>query len=1423
MVGLFKNIGDRLPLRRTSPDRARTLRQRNLFLESLETRQVMAADGALDIQLMAAPNWIVDSNVESPAGMSPKAAYLGVRITNTSTTDTLTDVAVRFGDYQRTFRTSAPGPAPSTGISSNTITFQPNPATKYNPRAIGRVLHPYQNGDVVQYTKLGGSNNIGLTEGSKYEVVNATATSIQLRPVGGGVPIALTAGTGETHALRLARAGVYPETTITTDPAPLGANNLYAGTFSIQHEGGRADATRLIGSLAPGETVMQYWYVSYPLLDSLGRSVAGNKADQRDDLVLLYDVWAEADQNGTDRLAVVDDQTATLRSEITSSANKILPQTTSKVPDDILKAFEQQLGWKNGVSPTSAGVISVEGVWYDFGNVNQGFDNNGDFVPDYNAWAQPAGDPLAFDASSMRLVRTYGALVVKLNTGTDQIIAFEDQLYFENLSPNNTGVVGLVYYEFAPIGYGSATMTPYQEVASGRNNEKFNSDYGRGVAFLGSALPAVAFSKGVSPAVVTDPGTLTYTLSATNNDTVKVFGSLSSDFNLPPVIADTVPTNTYYVIGSADFISPATATRILYSIDGGLTWSSTSPTANTTCNGAPAYSGSLMLQWWSDGPLQPGETMQVEYQSCVNNYVVQSGSAIVVNEAELSVGGSEPVLTDDATALVSGPFTISGTTFSDNGAAGNRADGVYTVGEPTLPNLTVTLYVDTNNNGIIDTNDFEAKTATTDSSGFYQFTNLPAGTYLVEVSVADPDIPTGSSLTTTGLRDVTIVNANVTNQNFGFLTPLSIDKSVMGSSVVNQGATVSYTIDTANQMAVIPPNPVNVWSSAATFGTNWGNINTTTGAPNGTYASLVMSNGNSNPTGSNLVASGFNVAGYSGTITNVSVVLQTYLNIGAGSNTQERFRVTYADGTNTFSAEFTSPDLSALYNGISNARQLVALSLPTIPTLAQLNAATITFTLVSGSAPANTASTIFIDSLGYQITTDAVATPVFDINKTIQTYSILDLYNPVEMQFLAASVPPTGRGTIASATNASPIVITTTQPHGLSTGRTVSIAGVGGNAAANGTFTVTAIDATRFSLNGSTGNGAYTSGGTVGALYWDSLGPIDGGETQRITLTFRALTDQLADNIVNNQVLITGSTFANGLPGNTASDLVTIDINPVATFAVGDYIWYDTDGDGVQDSNEAGIGGVVVSLSGAATATTTTDANGYYSFPNLANGSYTITLTTTGPLAGMVNTFDPDVSGAGNNATTFTIAGANLFNRDFGWRLAPGTSTLSGTLWLDANGDGTLEGSEAGRFQNVTVVLKDLSGNVVATTTTSATGDYSFTNLAAGTYTITVTDETQQTAGYNLTNGANDGQNNNSQINPYTVTVAAGATNSTGDFGFVPYGTGILGDTVWKDTNGDGEQGVGEPGIANVLVTLQVDLNGGSRKRLPPRSASQML
>ena len=70
-------------------------------------------------------------------------------------------------------------------------------------------------------------------------------------------------------------------------------------------------------------------------------------------------------------------------------------------------------------------------------------------------------------------------------------------------------------------------------------------------------------------------------------------------------------------------------------------------------------------------------------------------------------------------------------------------------------------------------------------------------------------------------------------------------------------------------------------------------------------------------------------------------------------------------------------------------------------------------------------------------------------------------------------------GAIASAANpaGSPVTITTSAAHYLSTGDVVDILGATGNTAVNGRWTVTVLSSTQFQLNGSSGNGTTISGG----------------------------------------------------------------------------------------------------------------------------------------------------------------------------------------------------------------------------------------------------------------------------------------------------------------------------------------------------------
>lgn len=244
--------------------------------------------------------------------------------------------------------------------------------------------------------------------------------------------------------------------------------------------------------------------------------------------------------------------------------------------------------------------VVTNGILYRLGNVNQGFDNDGDGVPDYNAWLQPFGDP-AYDPSCFRLISTTGTVTVTTNTG-DVVIPFEDNLYFTNLPKNNTNVVGVVYYEFLALG-GACTIpiTPYQEVASGSDNEKFNGDYGAGPDPMGSYEPEVSISK-------TGPGTTgtsvayTYNIPFANNSTTATAGlTLSSggSVDMPLVVEDSVPQGLEYVCSSAGTtLTGSNTVTIYYSTDSGASWSTSEPTGcpgtNPTSNGPNSL---IMLRW----------------------------------------------------------------------------------------------------------------------------------------------------------------------------------------------------------------------------------------------------------------------------------------------------------------------------------------------------------------------------------------------------------------------------------------------------------------------------------------------------------------------------------------------------------------------------------------------------------------------------------------------------------------------------------------------------------------------------------------------------------------------------------------------------------------------------------------------------------
>lgn len=137
-------------------------------------------------------------------------------------------------------------------------------------------------------------------------------------------------------------------------------------------------------------------------------------------------------------------------------------------------------------------------------------------------------------------------------------------------------------------------------------------------------------------------------------------------------------------------------------------------------------------------------------------------------------------------------------------------------------------------------------------------------------------------------------------------------------------------------------------------------------------------------------------------------------------------------------------------------------------------------------------------------------------------------------------------------------------------------------------------------------------------------------------------------------------------------------------------------GDTVQD--------VTIQMTGAATASTVTDADGNYIFSGLYNGRYTITPSKNG------FAFSP-------TSTAVNLNGANQTGKNFTATKIPAKYAISGTVSEGAAGAGF---TRLNQVQGVEGVLMTLSGDAAGTTTTNASGNYSFSGIVEGSrYTVT--------------------------------------------------------------------------------------------------------
>ena len=210
-----------------------------------------------------------------------------------------------------------------------------------------------------------------------------------------------------------------------------------------------------------------------------------------------------------------------------------------------------------------------------------------------------------------------------------------------------------------------------------------------------------------------------------------------------------------------------------------------------------------------------------------------------------------------------------------------------------------------------------------------------------------------------------------------------------------------------------------------------------------------------------------------------------------------------------------------------------------------------------------------------------------------------------------------------------------------------------------------------------------------------------------------------------------------------------------------------------------------------------------------ASTSLDVTLTVTGECNPAQNTADVSFAVDENGDSLPPVqdsAGLQTIGARIGDR-----------VWNDRDGNGVQDAGEGGMASVIVFVDLNADGTRDAGEpydTTDVTGAYDITDLAAGSYTVWV-DATTIPAGATLTGGSN----------PLAVTVADGEDFNTADFGY--RGNASIGDFIWHDTNGDGNQDGGEPGLANVTVFLDMDgdgvLDAGEPSPLPTAAATMTL
>jgi len=384
--------------------------------------------------------------------------------------------------------------------------------------------------------------------------------------------------------------------------------------------------------------------------------------------------------------------------------------------------------------------------------------------------------------------------------------------------------------------------------------------------------------------------------------------------------------------------------------------------------------------------------------------------------------------------------------------------------------------------------------------------------------------------------------------------------------------------------------------------------------------------------------------------------------------------------------------------------------------------------------------------------------------------------------------------------------------------------------------------------------GIYLPKASLGDFVWEDLdndGEQDAGEPGlagiRVILFDQA--NQPVDTTFTNMMgaylfadLMPGTysvRFSRGLPGyifspqdNSGDEATDSDVDPTtglsdpitlspgedyrnldaglyrAPASLGDRVWDDLNEDGIQDTNEPGVGGVKVVLyssNGNRLDSTTTDPQGYYLFNNLTPGNYRVGFDlppsfSFSPIDAASDDVDSDADPlTGLSPLVNLVAGENELDVDAG--MYQPKAKIGDYVWEDDDKDGEQDGSEMG-IGGVKVVLYDDNDVKIDSTTTDPQGFYLFEDVLAGDYYVIFS---ELPVGYEFTlpDATNDAHDSDADLEGKTdiISLSPGEDYRDLDAGLILPCAELSG-KLWQDLNENGTQQANEPAGENIRVVL---------------------